>query len=77
MGLNFNRRLVDIDISILHQLYPTLNDLKQKPAQEALLINSYHEEKATISKRIVNLLHQHYKLCKKRELLYDESNLER
>ena len=77
MGLNFNRRLVNIDISILHQLYPALNESRQKQARDAQLINPYLEEKATISKRIVNLLHQHFKLRRKRELLNDESALER
>lgn len=41
MGLNFNRRLVDIDISVLHQLYPALHNSKVKPAQDASLINCY------------------------------------
>jgi hypothetical protein len=41
MGLSFNRRLVDIDISVLHKLYPALQSTKLKPAQDASLINSY------------------------------------
>jgi hypothetical protein len=30
MGLNFNRRLADTDISVLHQLYPALQNSKGK-----------------------------------------------
>ena len=77
MGLNFNRRLVDIDISVLHQLYPALRSSKLKPAQDASLINCYLQEKATISKRVVEMLHQHFKVQRRRAAINDERALER
>ena len=76
-GLSFNRRLVNIDISVLQKLYPALQSTKMKPAQDASLINSYLSEKATISKRVVEMLHQHYKVQKRRAAINDERNVER
>lgn len=77
MGLNLNRRLVDVDTAVLHHLYPALHQSKAKPAQDAQLINSYLPEKATIAKRIVELLHQHHKLQRRRVAMNDERTLER